>query len=273
MKRAVPILLVMVVCLLGVSPAALAAADANSNVSQSYSSSTLLQTGSIVSLTATKTTSVEAANLDNASRVLGVVVTGNNTLVAVNPDPTKAQVASSGSALTLVSTLGGDIKSGDPVAVSAFNGIGTKGGEGNYIVGHAQGDFNSKSEGASERQVTDSKTGAKKTISVGYVSVAVAPSYIPPDQGAAKLTGLQKFVHSLTGHTVSTPRIVVSLVITVLTVVTISVLTYAAIYGSIISIGRNPLAREAVIRALVFVLILASLATVAAFILVYFLLR
>jgi hypothetical protein len=91
--------------------------------------------------------------------------------------------------------------------------------------------------------------------------------------GDAGLSGLQRFARSLTGHEVSTPRIVISLVIAILTIVAIIVLMYAGIYGSIVSIGRNPLARVSIFRALSRVLAMALLAFVVAFGFIYLLLR
>jgi hypothetical protein len=171
-----------------------------------------------------------------------------------------------------VSTVNGVIAKGDAVAVSPFSGIGMKAGKvSGYIIGRAQDDFSSRSAGAKSQQVT-TKAGRAQTIAVGYVRVTIAPGYYANDSSAG-LTGLQRFVRSATGRTVSMTRIIISLVIGILTITTIIILTYAATYGSIISIGRNPLASRGVLHALRFVLLLALLSTLVAFILIYFLLR
>jgi len=245
--------------------------NSSKNISSSYNTESELQAGSIVSAVSGKAEYVEAANTANASRVLGVVVKPDSSLLAVNPDTTKAQVGTSGTVSVLVSTVNGDIKTGDKIAPSPFSGVGMKAVGNSYIVGAALAGFNRASEGATAQQVTD-KSGNKQTVTVGFVPIDVTPRYDSTLDGAG-LNGVQRFIRSLTGHTVSTPRIIVSLVIAVLTVVAIMILMYAAIYGSIVSIGRNPLARISIFRALSRVVGMAILIFIIAFGLIYFLLR
>lgn len=252
------------------APPLLAASSAN--VSRSYSADSVIKPGSIVSLQKNKKNAIELAHTDNAQRILGVAVEKDDSLIAVEPGDNTVQVASSGSAPVLVSTINGDIKVGDTIAVSPFEGIGMKSEPGNRIVGLAKDSFSASSEGAATVQVADND-GVIRTIKVGYVRLNIAVGLDDGTQSIANLTGVQKFVRSLTGHTVSTPRIIVSLVIALLTLAALAVLIYSAIYGSIVSIGRNPLARNAVFRALWHVVWMASLTVGLALLLIYMLLR
>jgi hypothetical protein len=52
------------------------------------------------------------------------------------------------------------------------------------------------------------------------------------------------------GKTTSTARIVVALVTTVLALLALSVLLYASIHGSLIALGRNPLAKFSIFRSM-----------------------
>lgn len=241
------------------------------DISQSYSAASKLQAGTIVSSDTSNADRVTAANTKNANRLVGVVVEADTSLVAVNPDENKVQVAKSGSVPVLVSTVNGQIKNGDRIAASPFNGIGMKAIGAGYVVGRALADFKENSKGVTKQQVAD-KNGTVQNITVGYLQIDLNPKF-DSDSSGDGVSGIQQWVRSLTGHTVSTPRIIVSLVVSVATIIAVIVLIYAAIYGSIISIGRNPLARQSIFRALGHVLLMALLVVSIAFVLIYLLLR
>lgn len=255
----------------GVGPAVADAAASSANVSKSYSSSVAIPAGSIVSLSQTNQNSVEPSNTTNAKRAIGVAVQESDSLIAVDSDSTTTQVATSGTVTTLVSNVNGTIKVGDSVAISPFDGIGMKSAIGERVIGLAQTAFDGTQNGTVTKQVTD-KNGRTNSIRVGYVQLSIA---VGLDDGvdSGTSTGLQRFVRSLTGHQVSTPRIIISLVIAVCTLVALIVLIYSAIYGSIVSIGRNPLAKNAIFRALWHVVWMATITVATALLLMYFLLR
>lgn len=260
--------LALVLLCLSLSPASAVSA----NISHSYKGPTTIQSGSLVSLDSSQTDYVIPANVQNGSQLLGVVVNSNDSLLAVDAQKGLLQVATSGTVSALVSTVGGDIKVGDEISVSPFNGIGMKAYAGSHVIGLAQTNFSASSSGAQSQEVTDTK-GKKKTIAVGYTRLSIsvgAGTTLNNDNG---LTGMQKFVKNLTGHTVSTPRIVMSVIITLVASLALIVLIYASIYGSIVSIGRNPLAKFAVFRTLRSVLGMALLTASIATITVFFLLR
>ena len=252
---------------LGLAPAGASSA----NISHSYKASDGIKDGSIVSLDAGRSDYVVPANTDNGSRLLGVAVADNDSLIAVDATPGKVQVATTGTASVLVSTLGGDIRVGDQVAVSPFNGVGMKAVAGSQVVGLAQTDFKSTTAGATTKQVT-TKDGHDHSVKVGYLRVNIALG-TTSSTGDNNINGLQKVVQSLTGHTVPTFRIIISLAIALIALLALITLVYASIYGSIISIGRNPLAKYAVFRTLGSVLGLALLTSVVAGVTIFFLLR
>ena len=99
---------------------------ASANISKSYKSSDQIPNGSLVSLNNQKTDYVIQSNTKNGSKLLGVAVAADESLLAVNPTDGSVQVATSGTAVALVSDLNGSIKVGDQIGVSPFDGIGMK---------------------------------------------------------------------------------------------------------------------------------------------------
>jgi hypothetical protein len=217
---------------------------------------------------------VELTNVGNAERAVGVVIPVDNSLVAVNPEDAKVQVATSGSISVLATALNGDITVGDRIVASPLNGVAMKGltdGPG-YILGYATTKLDKNSDSVETQQITN-KQGESQSVAIGIIQINLSPRFDSSSGDKEEATGIQAFVRSLTGHKVSTPRIIVSLVIGLLTIVLVIVLTYSAIYGSIISIGRNPMAQVSILRALSYALLLAAVAVSTALAIIYLLLR
>lgn len=250
------------------------AAAASGNISHSYHAGAAIRAGSIVSLDPDHTDQVVLANTDNGSRLLGVAVNSGDSLIAVAPGTGKgvAQVATSGSVATLVSTLNGNIDVGDQVAVSPFSGIGMKALPGSRVIGLAQTAFSSKTPGAVTETVKD-RAGRSTSVKVGYVQVSIAIGTNASVLTEGSLNPLQRAVKNLTGRSVPAGRVTLSAVIATIAVLALITLVYGSIYGSIVSIGRNPLAKYAVFRTLGSVLGLALITAVISGVTIYFLLK
>jgi hypothetical protein len=254
-----------------VSPTAVAAALAN--VSHAYRAEGSISNGSLVSLDPKKSGYVELADSSNGVRLAGVAVNPSESLLAVNPSSITTQIATTGNVNVLVSTVNGNIAVGDQVSVSPFGGIGMKGESGLNVIGLAQTTLNSKTSGITTEHVKN-KQGKLNTITVGYVSLTININTDTSNlSGDANLNGLQKLVNELTGHTVSTLRIVTSLIITAITMLALIAVIYAAIYGSIVSVGRNPLAKHAIFKTLRSVVLMTVLVAAVACVTVYLLLN
>ena len=256
--------------LLGLAPAAASSA----NISHSYQSSSTITEGSLVSLDLKRSNYVLPANSDNGTQLLGVAVAGNDSLIAVDPSdsPGAVQVATTGTASALVSTLNGEIKVGDQIGVSPFGGVGMKALPGSRVIGLAQTSFNGDAAEARTATIKDKK-GKSTTVKVGYVEVNIAIGTNATVLTDANLNSLQKTAKALTGHTVSTTRVVIALAVALVAILALVTLIYASIYGSIVSIGRNPLAKYAVFRTLGSVLGLAALTAIVSGATIFFLLR
>ncbi|MGH7192347.1 MAG: hypothetical protein ACREJM_02300, partial [Candidatus Saccharimonadales bacterium] len=252
---------------LSLSPAAASSA----NISHSYHASTAIKDGSLVSLDSRRSDYVVPSNVDNGSQLLGIAVAEKDSLIAVDSMSGAIQVATTGVASAFVSTLNGDINVGDAVGVSPFNGVGMKAEPGSRVIGLAQTAFNGGTQGATTEKVTD-KSGHDRTVKLGYVRVNIAIS-TEAAASAGNSNGLQKAVKALTGRTIPTQRIILSIAVAIVALLALITLVYASIYGSIVSIGRNPLAKYAVFRTLGAVLGLALLTTVVSGVIIYFLLK
>jgi hypothetical protein len=246
----------------------LLASAAAPNISRSYTASQQIPAGSLVSLTNAQTGAVAPASTTNSRQLLGVAVKSDDSLLAINPSSSKVQVATSGSAAVLVSTLNGSLKVGDLVAVSPLAGIGMKARAGDRVVGVAQAAFSADTTGVKQRQITDT-SGHKHRVSVGFVTTNLAVG----TASQQALNGLQRLAQDVTGRTVSTARVVISLVIAVTALTALITLVYAAIYGGVISVGRNPLAKFVVLRTVADAIVMAVIIAVLAAAAIYLLLR
>ncbi|MGH7237340.1 MAG: hypothetical protein ACREGF_02290 [Candidatus Saccharimonadales bacterium] len=247
---------------------------AAANLSRSYQSSASVTAGSLVSLATSPSGFVVPASSTNAGHLIGVAVASNDSLLAVDETPGRVQVALGGVANTLVSSLNGPINIGDSVAVSAIDGVGMKAAPGSKLIGIAQRALNNQSNNITTRQVTD-KAGHNHQITIGYIPVAIAIGVAPSPGGTVHsiVGSAQNLAADIVGHPVSVLSIVVSGVIALLALVAVIGLVYGSIHSSILSIGRNPLAKPAVFEALAQVMAMAALIAAAAILIIYLLLR
>jgi hypothetical protein len=249
------------------------AAAVSPSISHSFKSSTgSLANGSLVSLDPRNTGYVQLANSGNGQRLVGLVVGNNGSLLAVNSNVTTTQVATSGTTSALVSDLNGSISVGDQISVSPFSGVGMKAQHSARFIGLAQTAFSAKSPGATSEEITN-KSGRTTKIAVGYANVSIGIGTAPSAGAADNLNALQGLAKSFTGHIVSTARIIFSIIVVLVTVMALIPLIYGAIYSGIVSVGRNPLAKNEILRSLVSVLFISVLVCTVAAMTVYLLLR
>lgn len=230
-------------------------------ISQSYRVDGNPMKGNLVSLGTGKSGTAHLATVANSSGLLGVVVDQNGSLLAINPDDNLVQVAIDGDVPVLVSTSNGNVAKGDLISVSPLSGVGMKAEAGLPVIGRALTSFSTNSSQATIQQVTD-KNGKTTTVKIGFVNVDINVN--TSTDTSSSLNALQRLVKSLTGHVIPTARIIVALVVAIVTLVVLTMLIYASIFGSIMSIGRNPLAKTSILRALRSVLLLALLLAVVA---------
>lgn len=240
----------------------------DASLSKPFSYKGNITSGSLVSLVPGESNTVELASQSNASNLVGVAVSENQSLIEVNPTNNTIQVATQGSVYALVSDVNGQINMGNQIAISPFNGVGMKASVGSTVIGVAQSSFNSSS--LAKNMVVLTKSGKKKTIRLGYIKILIL---LGQAKSPTVINGLQNFTEAITGKPISTTRVIISFIIAVLGLVSIITIVYASIDGTIISIGRNPLAKNNVFRILRNVAYFAVIILIICVSAVYLLLR
>ncbi len=223
---------------------------ATTSISQSYTSSSILSIGSIVSLKNNTADQVVPSENSNVDSLLGVVISADNSMLSIyNNQANQVQVATSGTLDVLVSTINGAIKRGDHITASPIYGVGMKAKANVRIIGIAQGSLNDDT--GSKQTYTDSK-GVKQTVILGQIPVLINVSYYfkEPDKTIVP-SALQNLANALAGKSVDTLPIIISAGIFIVTLIIVVSIIYAMIRSSIISVGRNPMSQAAIYRDLI----------------------
>lgn len=204
---------------------------------------TNLATGALMSLKQGSNNTVELANSDNATQLIGVV--GNNTLVELGGNNSNVQVVTSGVTLALVSDANGEVSAGDRITASPIAGVGMKANSNIQVIGTAQANLSSAT---AQTRTVPAQDGSQVTVHIGQVPVQVnATFYVAPNSSPSFLPSfLQDFANTVSGKEVSPVRVILATLILLLAFVSIAVLLYSTVRSSIISIGRNPLSQRAV---------------------------
>ena len=240
-----------------------------SSLSKSFNSIGAINNGYIVSLDSLNSNTVQLATISNQSNIVGVVVDPNQSLLAVNPTQNTIQVATEGSTYVAVTNLNGSIKMGNQIAVSPLNGVGMLAYPGSKVVGVAQENFGANSKG---REFTiRNKAGSKVRVKVGFIKILILIG--STNNSSSLVGGVQNFTEALVGKSISSLKIIVSLIIASLGVVSIITIVYSAIDGTIVAIGRNPLARKNIFRVLrnvsFFAIIVLILSLLSIYLIIY----
>lgn len=246
-----------------------ATAQAITSLSQGYVARDTVAVGSLVSLVDDSADTVLATTIENADNLLGVVVTGGSSLLALGTGTTgEVQVATGGSVPVLVSSINGDVNKGDQITASPITGVGMRATSNAKVIGVAQADMTK-----TEQQEIEND-GDKRTIDLGNVPVLINVSYHyqTPEKTLIPNT-IQNIANALAGREVQPLPIILSSAIFIIMMLVVMSIVFAMIRSSIISVGRNPLAQSAVYRdvlqlsALVVIIIAGGLTAI------YFILR
>jgi hypothetical protein len=244
-QRYVPILIAGIAVL---SLALPLAASALTSISQSYTATSPLPSGSIVSLQNNSSDQVVPAVSSNTDNLLGVVINADNSLLSLsNSKDNQVQVATSGTVQALVSDINGTVARGDNITASPISGVGMKATGNVRIIGTAQGEVSHGS-----KQTYKDKDGREHTVMIGDIPLLVNVSYYfkQPDKTIVP-SALQSVANALAGKAVSALPILLSVAIFVIMLIVVASIVYAMIRSSIISVGRNPMSQSAIYRDLI----------------------
>lgn len=225
---------------------------AQSPFTQGYDAGASLQRGIIVQLDPNDASKVEPVSAATIEQMHGVVVDPNDAPATLSEEGKKVFVATSGRYAVLVSNQNGPIKTGDYLTISALSGIGMKAGtQQPMVVGRALGDFDGSVNVVTTTEINNEQ-GASQKVRLGYVQadILVARNPLLKSTEAILPDFLKRTTETVAGKPVSLVRVYLSLVIFLASVGTTGMIIYSGVRSGIISIGRNPLSKQRVMRGM-----------------------
>lgn len=204
------------------------------------------------------------ATTSTAARIVGVA--DSKPLVELSAATgSSVEIATSGIAEVLVTDINGRILTGDKITISPISGIGMRETAGGEIIGAAEADLSSVK---TVRESIHTASGTTKDVLIGQIPVSIGITYIS-GTGTSGLTAalvppaVQSLANDLAGKSVSPWRVLTALVVLILGFGIAATMLITSIRAGMISVGRNPLARSALLSALIDVIV-ASLGILAA---------
>lgn len=265
------------IAVLFAAPAVLAATTStDQGIVQSYDVVGTVHQGMIVGAKKSDNGKVSALSLDNLSDMLGVAISATDAPITLSGDsPSQVYVATSGEYNVLVSDQNGAIKTGDYISISSLNGIGMKALDTEpTVLGRAAADLTDKNIIQANVQI---KQGTKvvSTVSIGAIPVDIGVANNPKGgHGTGNLPGfLQVAAGNIADKPVSSGRVYLSLAVLILAAFIAGSLLYSGVRGSLLSIGRNPLAKKYIIRGLLQTILTGMIVFILGLFAVYLLLR
>lgn len=253
------------------------AASSGGGSVQGYSAESPLTIGTVVQLSSKDDKQVKPAVQAQLQNMFGVVVDRNVLPLSVSNDGLKNEtfVAVSGTYNTLVSTQAGPIKSGDYLTLSSVEGVAMKAGtEEKTVLGRATAPFDGKGITVGTTTLKDD-SGKQITVQLGSIPTTINIQRNPNEKSTKVEVPdvLKRIGQQIAEKEVNPIRIYLSLAITVLSVITAIVIIYSGIRNSLISIGRNPMSKKSIFRALLEIILTSILVLSIGLFAVYLLLK
>lgn len=243
----------------------------------SYAADTSIDNGTIVVLTGKDSNQVRVATQKDVANMFGVTVDRTQLPLTVTNESIKNEtfVAVSGTYNVLVTNQAGSIVSGDYLTLSSINGTAMRVGEEEVTVfGRANSSFNDSSVVLGMTTLKDSN-GGEKTVKIGSIPVTIDiktnPNHKSTDVNAPDF--LKRVGEAIADKEVNPIRIYISVAIAVISLIAAIVVVYAGVRNSVISIGRNPMSKKSIFRALLEVILTALLIVIVGLFAVYLLLK
>ena len=257
-----------------------AAATTSSTTVQGYAADSSLQTGTIVQLGggSSGAAKVSAASLSKLTQMYGVTVDAHNLSLTLSSASIANEVfvATTGTYPVLVSTQNGAIVKGDYVTISSVDGVGMKANpEQSVVFGRAAADFDGKANVIGSASLKDTGGKVVKKVALGSIAVAIDIRHNPNEKSTAANIPkpLQRLGEAIAEKPVGPIRIYLSIGITGISIVAAIALLYSGVRNSIISIGRNPLSKKPIFRALIEIILTSLIIVIVGLFAVYLLLK
>lgn len=243
----------------------------------SYSADAPIEVGTIVVLTGDKSDRVKTAAGKDVTNMFGVVVDKSSLPLSISNEGTENEtfVASSGTYNVLVSNQAGDIKSGDYLTLSSVNGVAMRvDTEEVTVFGRANANFNGSSHVLGTTDLKDSN-GETKSVKLGSIPVTIDiksnPNHVTTEVNAPDF--LTRVGEAIAEKEVSPVRLYIGVGIAIISLIAAIIVIYAGVRSGVISIGRNPMSRKSIFRALLEIILTAALILIIGLFAVYLLLK
>lgn len=245
---------------------------------EGYGAASHVNVGTIVVLDGKNSQTVKPATQAQQQNMFGVAVDRGQLPVTVSGGAVKNEtyVAVSGAYNVLVSTQNGSIKSGDYIALSSIDGVGMRADTTQKTVfGRAQSSFDGTGVTLGQSPLKDDSGKTDKTVKIGLIPVTVDVKRNPNIKStkADVPPFLQRLGQEIANHKVSPIRIYLSLAIVAASIIIALMLLYSGVRNSIISIGRNPMSKKSIFRALIQVILTSLIVLIVGLFAVYLLLK
>ena len=243
---------VVALCLVAVPVTAVAASSSNQGIVQSYATDADVRQGMIVALKPSDSSKVIPLTINSVTDMFGVAISPSQAPITLSGDAgTQVYIATSGQYPVLVSNQNGIIKAGDYISISSLNGIGMKATDGEpTILGRAAADMTSSNIIESNLKINTSSGRVAVAIAAIPVSINIA-SNPNTGHGTGNLPGFLQIVSTgIANRPVDSSRVYLALAVLAMAAFIGGSVLYSGIRGSILSIGRNPLARNSILGGL-----------------------
>lgn len=243
-----------------------------------YGSNQPLRVGTVVQPEGNDPKKVKAALQSEIEKAFGVVVSTNDLPITISSNATEGQVyvATSGRRDALVTSENGVIKAGDFLALSSLSGTLMKSNEKSKLVfGKALESFDGKNNLVGTRTLKSTDGKDLQKIGIGMIAVSIEIQKNPEEKSTkSKLPEfLQRVGQAIAEKPVSAVRIYISTAIVVFCIVIAVVMLYVGVRSALIAIGRNPLSKKSIFRALLEVILTSVLVLIIGLFTVYLVLR
>lgn len=245
---------------------------------QGYAADTPLDNGTIVQLTGKDSNRVKIATQAELQNMFGVTIDGSQLSLRLSSEglENEVYVAASGTYNVLVSTQGGAIKAGDFVTLSSVSGVAMKAStEEKTVFGRAAAPFDGKGVTLGSTTLKDVTGKTSKTVALGAIPVTIDIRSNPNEKSTKANVPevLERIGQAIAEKEVSPIRIYLSMGITAVSIIAAIALLYAGVRSSVISIGRNPMSKKSIFRALLEVILTSTLVLIIGLFAVYLLLK
>ena len=244
---------------------------------QAYAADAPIANGNIVVLTGKDSNRVKVATQEDVQNMFGVTVDRNTLPLTVSSGDTENEVfvAVSGTYDVLVSDQAGSIAAGDYLTLSSVNGVAMKAGDEEVTVfGRANRAFDNESVNLGKTTLKDS-AGETKSVNLGSVPVTIDiknnPNHKSTDSNLPEM--LKRVGQAIAEKEVSPVRIYLSMGIAAVSLIAAIAVLYAGVRSGIISIGRNPMSKKSIFKALMQVILTSALILIIGLFAVYLLLK